>query len=101
MELKKKTVLVTGSSRGIGRAIALAFGRAGYNVALNASKSAAQLEETKSLLESEAIPVLAFWRMFLIMKAASCFSQKSKKPSVWWMFWSITQAFPISGCLRI
>ena len=59
MELKKKTVLVTGSSRGIGRAIALAFGRAGYNVALNASKSAAQLEETKSLLESEAIPVLA------------------------------------------
>ena len=29
MELKKKTVLVTGSSRGIGRAIALAFGRAG------------------------------------------------------------------------
>ena len=59
MELKKKTVLVTGSSRGIGRAIALAFGRAGYNVAMNASKSAAQLEETKSLLESEAIPVLA------------------------------------------
>lgn len=45
--------------RGIGRAIALAFGRAGYNVVLNASKSAAQLEGTKSLLESEAIPVLA------------------------------------------
>ena len=59
MESKKKTVLVTGSSRGIGRAIALAFGRAGYNVVLNASRSAAQLEETKSLLESEAIPVLA------------------------------------------
>lgn len=59
MESKKKTVLVTGSSRGIGRAIALAFGRAGYNVVLNASKSAAQLEGTKSLLESEAIPVLA------------------------------------------
>ena len=49
MESKKKTVLVTGSSRGIGRAIALAFGRAGYNVVLNASRSAAQLEETKSM----------------------------------------------------
>ena len=99
MELKKKTVLVTGSSRGIGRAIALAFGRAGYNVALNASKSAAQLEETKSLLESEAIPVLAV--LADVSDYEGCFSQKSKKPSVWWMFWSITQAFPISGCLRI
>ena len=95
MESKKKTVLVTGSSRGIGRAIALAFGRAGYNVVLNASRSAAQLEETKPF------PSLPFWRMFLITKAASCFSQKSKKPSAWWMFWSITQAFLISGCLRI
>lgn len=60
MNLKKKTVLVTGSSRGIGKAIALAFGRAGCNVVLNASKSLAQLEETKTLLEQENIPVLAF-----------------------------------------
>nr|WP_294680854.1 SDR family oxidoreductase [uncultured Anaerotignum sp.] len=59
MKSKKKTVLVTGSSRGIGKAIALAFGRAGCNVVLNASKSAAQLEETKALLESEGISVLA------------------------------------------
>lgn len=59
MELKKKTVLVTGSPAASAGQLRLAFGRAGYNVALNASKSAAQLEETKSLLESEAIPVLA------------------------------------------
>ena len=59
MESKKKTVLVTGSSRGIGRAIALAFGRAGYNVVLNASKSAAQLEETKSLLAGSSTPLRA------------------------------------------
>ena len=55
----KKTVLVTGSSRGIGQAIALAFGRAGYQVVLNASKSISQLEETRLLLEKEQIPVLA------------------------------------------
>lgn len=59
MELKQKTVLVTGSSRGIGRAIAIAFGRAGCRVVLNASKSAAELEETKALLEQMGVPVLA------------------------------------------
>lgn len=60
MMLKNKTVLVTGSSRGIGRAIAIAFGRAGCRVALNASKSREQLEETKALLEKENVPVLSF-----------------------------------------
>ena len=59
MEWKNKTVLVTGSSRGIGKAIALAFGRIGCRVVLNASKSAEQLEATKLLLEREGIPVLA------------------------------------------
>lgn len=59
MDLNKKTVLVTGSSRGIGKAIALAFGRAGCNVVLNASKSIVQLEETKTLLEKQNIPTLA------------------------------------------
>lgn len=57
---ERKTVLVTGSSRGIGRAVALAFGRAGYRVVLNASKSRAELEDTQRLLEQENIPVLAF-----------------------------------------
>ncbi|MFL2029762.1 3-oxoacyl-ACP reductase family protein [Loigolactobacillus zhaoyuanensis] len=35
MDLKGKTVLVTGSSRGIGAAIALAFAQKGANIALN------------------------------------------------------------------
>ena len=30
-----KTVLITGASRGIGRACALAFGKAGWNVAVH------------------------------------------------------------------
>ncbi len=59
MNTQRKTVLVTGSSRGIGRAIALAFGRAGYNIVLNASKSAKQLAEVRVLLELEGVPVLA------------------------------------------
>ena len=60
MQYKNKTVLVTGSSRGIGKAIALAFGRSGCNVVLNASKSLEQLKETKALLDGEGIPNLAF-----------------------------------------
>ena len=36
MELTNKTVLITGSSRGIGAATALAFAKAGSRVILNA-----------------------------------------------------------------
>ena len=39
MEFKDKVVLVTGSSRGIGRSIAVAFAKEGANVIINYSKS--------------------------------------------------------------
>src|SRR6185312_12944713 len=39
-----KSVLVTGASRGIGRALALAFGRAGYAVGLNYHREKAEAE---------------------------------------------------------
>lgn len=40
MELKDKTAIVTGSSKGIGAGIALAFGREGANVVVNCRKAA-------------------------------------------------------------
>ena len=52
--MNKKTVLVTGSSRGIGRAIALAFAKEGYHVFLNCSHSIIELEQVRQ--EIEAIP---------------------------------------------
>ncbi|HJD46942.1 MAG TPA: 3-oxoacyl-ACP reductase FabG [Candidatus Mediterraneibacter norfolkensis] len=42
--MKRKTVLVTGSSRGIGRACALAFAGAGYHVFINCRNSTDKLE---------------------------------------------------------
>ena len=52
--MNKKTVLVTGASRGIGRAIALTFANHGYHVFLNCSRSADELEFVAS--EINALP---------------------------------------------
>ncbi|MGB9724924.1 MAG: SDR family NAD(P)-dependent oxidoreductase [Nitrososphaeria archaeon] len=45
MRLKNKVCLVTGASRGIGRAIAVTFGREGADVVVNYSKSKDKAEE--------------------------------------------------------
>lgn len=54
-----KTVLISGSGRGIGRAIAIRFAKEGYKIAINANKSKDELEETKDYLMSLGVPVLA------------------------------------------
>ena len=41
----KKTALITGSSRGIGRAIATLFARNNYNVVINYNKSEEKARE--------------------------------------------------------
>lgn len=54
-----KTVLITGASRGIGKAIAIKFAKEGYKIAINSNKSKKELEETKEELLSCNIPVFA------------------------------------------
>jgi 3-oxoacyl-[acyl-carrier protein] reductase len=50
MSGQEPVVLITGAGRGIGRACALAFARAGYQVGL-AARSTSQLEQTRALVE--------------------------------------------------
>lgn len=60
--MARKTALISGSGKGIGRSITLAMARSGYDVAINYSKSAAAAEETKREAEklgAEAILVKA------------------------------------------
>ncbi len=51
----KRTVLITGGARGIGRQIALDFGNAGYNVIINYNKSEKQAMELVNELNAKEI----------------------------------------------
>lgn len=48
----KKSVLITGASRGIGKACALRFAAGGYHVFLNCRKSHSELEDVKKVIDS-------------------------------------------------
>ena len=55
-----KTVLITGASRGIGRAAAAAFAREGYRVAVNYHKSREAAQALAGELQSRGCDALAF-----------------------------------------
>lgn len=59
MLLTGKTAIVTGGSRGIGRAVALALAKAGANVAIIYAGNTAAAEETKKLVQDQGVQVLA------------------------------------------
>lgn len=58
--MAQKTVLVTGASRGIGKAIAIKFAKKNYNVVINCIHNEAQLLQTKREIESYQVSCLAF-----------------------------------------
>lgn len=60
MANNKRTALVTGSSRGLGRAIAAHLGNAGYNVAVHYARSAEQAEQVAEELRTLGVESAAF-----------------------------------------
>lgn len=58
--MTKKTALVTGASRGIGKAIAQAFAKNNYNVVINYNNSEKEAQELKKSLASEGCCVEIF-----------------------------------------
>ncbi|MDO4295051.1 MAG: SDR family oxidoreductase [bacterium] len=58
--MARKTVLVTGASRGIGKAIALKFAKKGYSVAVSCIHNEERLLQTKKMIESYQVPCFAF-----------------------------------------
>ncbi|HEX3020808.1 MAG TPA: SDR family NAD(P)-dependent oxidoreductase [Lachnospiraceae bacterium] len=56
----RKTVLVTGASRGIGKTIAIRFAKEGYHVIINCLKNKEQLLQTKKEIESFGVSCIAY-----------------------------------------
>ncbi|MCL2566111.1 MAG: SDR family NAD(P)-dependent oxidoreductase [Defluviitaleaceae bacterium] len=56
----QKTVLVTGSSRGIGKAIAAKFAEEGYNIVLNCIKNFDMMHEFEKELKSKGVNCISF-----------------------------------------
>ena len=56
----RKTVLVTGSSRGIGKAIALKSAKEGYNLVITCLRSPEELMETKREIERLSVSCMTF-----------------------------------------
>ncbi|HBF2005295.1 TPA: SDR family oxidoreductase [Clostridioides difficile] len=58
--MKKKTVLITGGVRGIGKAMSKAFAKEGYNVLVNFNKSENEAKELYTILNEKNFSVKLF-----------------------------------------
>jgi 3-oxoacyl-[acyl-carrier protein] reductase len=57
--MKRKTALVTGASRGIGKSIALKFAKEGFNIIINCATNIDELIQTKLEIEKYNVECLA------------------------------------------
>ena len=77
-----KTILITGSSRGIGKSIAKTAKKSGFNVILHGKKKSKKLSSLSNELKSEYL----IFDVNNVKQIKSAFSKLKKL-----MFWSIQQ----------
>lgn len=58
--MNKKTILITGASRGIGKAIAIKYAKKGYNVIINCIRNDDLLQKVKKEIETYQVSCHAF-----------------------------------------
>ena len=77
--MAKKVVLVTGASRGIGKAIAVKFAKKGYNVVISCAHREAELMQAKKEIEGYQVSCLAFLGDMGDMSTCEMMFQQIKK----------------------
>ena len=85
--MPRKTVLVTGASRGIGKAVAIKFAKKGYNVVISCVHRAEQLEQTRREIESLQAPCLAYLGDMGDLKSCETLFPRSAAGSEAWTCW--------------
>lgn len=58
--MQKPSVIITGASRGIGRAIALKYAQSGYRVAISCIHNTEQLQDVRTQIEALGVDCLTF-----------------------------------------
>ena len=80
--MNKKSILITGSSRGIGRACAKAYAKAGYHVFLNCVHQVERLKNSHMRFSQTVVPVQQFPEMSVTLTKSGRFFRLLKKSVV-------------------
>lgn len=99
--MNHKTILVTGASRGIGKAIALTYARNGWDVVITCLRREEELKKTQREIEALGVSCLAWMGDAGDFESCSRLLTRSGSASVPWMSSSTMQGFPTSVCSRI
>ena len=96
MDFTGKTAIVTGGSRGIGRAVCLELARGGANVALCYAGNEAAAQETVKAIESLGAKALAVRCDVSDGAQVETLVNETVKAFDRWIFWSTTPELPVT-----